>query len=458
MKYKIKKSDFEIIETLDNSNILFYTQNSQIFSLDNDTILNYFKYCSDSKLTNDNRISVEDEKNIFEFVNREFEQSLSANHLKHEPPQKLNMLILPISGNCNLTCKYCFARINDEFGFSDVTIEDAKSIYKYLFEENGLENITISFFGGEPFMNFKLIKFSVDYINQNYKDKKVTFSVTTNGTILNFDQIKFIKENNIATLVSLDGTKNANKYRVFRNGKNSFDKTLSNILNFKKYDIDISIRATVTNDNKDLLDTYKFFEDLKILFSIVFAYESENRNHSLANYSHSINIIKKQLNEVLEYYLQRISNNKKIHCQYLLEKFLIIALRKKSNYACSGGHSLFSITSNGDIYTCEHLVGKKEYSIGNIKLGSELYNSDLRSQNVSTNNNCQFCWARFICSGGCFSSNLSITGDIKKPQFEKCELIREEWKFVISLYCQIKKTFPDYFKLMLETIDKNETC
>ena len=193
-----------------------------------------------------------------------------------------------------------------------------------------------------------------------------------------------------------------------------------------------------------------FFENLKIPFSPVFAYSSENKSHELSNFSESIDSLKKEFNILLRYYIKKIENKELIYNNSINKLLKSIELRLKNFYGCSGGYSMFSITSDGEIYSCEHLVGKKGYSIGNINnINSSMHNNVIHAENVENIESCNYCWARYLCSGGCFSSNISSTGNIRIPETSRCDLIRAEWEYIISLYILIKQKYPDYIKQLL---------
>lgn len=459
MKNIIEKKDFEIIKIANSLDLLFYTPNSQLFPLTNYSLKEYFYNCKNFNNHSENQyFNLKETNQIFEYLNLQFKKSLPPVEIV-TPKNKLNYLILPISGKCNLKCAYCFARIDNNFLFDDITNNEAKQIVDYLFNDLNLEECTICFFGGEPFLNLKTMQFVVDYITDNFNERNVGYTVTTNGTILNKKIFEFIKNHNISVMISIDGPKDISVHRVYHDHQSSFDDTLRTITKLKANDIDVELRATVTNDNIQILRIYDFFENLQLPFDIIFAYDSENKGHSLSNYAKNLQSIENQLNDLKEYYINTLESGKKINCVSVLRKLNEVSIRRKSNFACLAGHSMFSITSDGEIYTCEHLAGIKKFSTGNIFSGiNKSRIKELQSINVERIEDCKKCWLRYLCSGGCFSANISSTGSFKNPNKEKCELIKIEWKFILSLYYEINTKFPDYFKTYQFKTKENEEC
>lgn len=447
MNYFIEPKDFEIIDTNSNSKkLLFYTPNSQLFSIQDKNILNYLAYCKSNRST---KLEPTSFKKSYEILHDIFEKSPKSSKDNNDFKEEIDTVILPISGKCNLRCSYCFASDNnDKFNFSSISKEEAKDIIDYLLVKKNLKTIYISFFGGEPLLRLDIINFVIDYIKENFNDRDIKYSITTNGTILNGRILETIKNNNIPLLISLDGPKELNIHRKFSNGKNSFDKIIDNISVLKENNVDVNLRATMANDNLNIVETHKFFENLGMPFKIIYAHEALNSDYIYSNFNDKLNVIKEQYNELISYYLEFVKRGEKINCLSITDKLTKLLYRSKNHYACTGGRSLFSITSDGELYSCEHLSGLPEYSVGNIKndIDKEKVKS-IQSTNVESIEDCSVCWLRYFCSGGCFANNLSATNNVRKPEKSKCELIKSEYKFIMVLYNEINKISPIFFDI-----------
>jgi len=448
MKYLLNKRDFEIISTNDkDEKLLFYTPNSQLFSIKDESIIKYLEFCKAEKKRHINSFMLKESYNL---LNNIFKNSYQPSQDNEDYKEIIDTVILPISGKCNLKCSYCFASDNNnKFNFTSVNETEVKKIIDFLFITQNLKTLHISFFGGEPLLKIDIINYVIDYIKENFSDRNIKYSITTNGTILNKRVLDTIKKNNIPLLISLDGPKELNIHRKFSNGKNSFDKILKNISILRKNNVDVNLRATMTNDNLRILDTHIFFENLGIPFKIIYAHDSLNSDDIYSNFNDMISVIENEYRKLISYYLEFVRNNKKINCLSITDKLTKLLYRSKNYYACTGGRSLFSITSEGKLYTCEHLSGIEKFSVGNINTG---INKDLvksiQSTNVENIEDCSNCWLRYFCSGGCFANNISGTGDVRKPELNKCNLIKSEYRFIMILYNEINKINPSFFDIV----------
>jgi sulfatase maturation enzyme AslB (radical SAM superfamily) len=173
-------------------------------------------------------------------------------------------VILPVSGHCNLNCPYCFAQTKHGFGFDDISFEQSDNIVDFIIE-NSNKNIpcSINFFGGEPILRFDVIQHIVKYIEKKYPERKISYGITTNGTLLNKHIIDFIKEKQIGVLLSFDGPKYLAPHRIYKNGRHSFDVVIRNIKLCVENKIKIQLRATISGDCKDIVGVYEFLESLR---------------------------------------------------------------------------------------------------------------------------------------------------------------------------------------------------
>jgi uncharacterized protein len=448
MKYLLNKKDFEVISTPNNDRILFYTPKTLLFALSDPDLREYIDICRNKAKQESSFLSSKEIFEIHNFLDFEFRKALPSTILKKAPKTEIKSLILPVSGKCNLRCSYCFASENGKFAFRNITTFESKRIIDFLFIHLKLKEIEITFFGGEPFLNFKTIEFVLNYIKENYPDRKIRYSITTNGTVLNERLINLIKQHSISVLISIDGPKEITNHRIDINGMSSFDRTIKTINILKEEGIPIHLRATMSNDFQKFVEVYDFFEKKEIPFKIIFAHDSENKNYTLANYKKCLKLIENQLNSLILYYIKLIDDNRKIYCDSITDKLKFLLYRTKNYHACTGGRTMFSITSTGDIYSCEHLAGFTKYSVGNIQNGINTNRLKiLRSINVENIEACKQCWLRYFCAGGCFSNNLTSTSYILRPDENRCELIKLEHKFIIALFYEINKRHPSFFTI-----------
>ncbi|ALO14131.1 Anaerobic sulfatase-maturating enzyme [Salinivirga cyanobacteriivorans] len=434
-----------------NSKVIFHPETLKIFNVNEDETWGKVRALQkkDYSKYSESDISILNSK--IEEVVKESPLSIK-NKSTNRDLFHVSSVILPISGNCNLKCTYCFAHDEGKIPFKSFSKNEAKSAIDKLMQDRSYDDsLNITFFGGEPFLNFEVLKFVVNYANSQYPKYKINFSATTNGTILTEEIITFLEQNKITLLVSLDGPQEINRHRKYKNGGDSYSTVASNIEKLKNR-VKFSLRITISNDNiKNTLRIYKYFEEAKVLFNVVFAYKSGNTSHQLADYTNEdINIIESQLNKVREYYLDKIINEQvdKIYCLSILSDIKTLRYRILSENHCGAGFGLFSITNDGSVFTCEHLVSYTKYSIGNIygKINSKLKN-DFRAENIENIDTCSDCWARNLCLGGCFAEKvLSGIKPNKKPSQDSCSLKLIYFKNVLLLFSKIIIGRPDFFK------------
>lgn len=437
---------FKLINVKDGEK-LFYDGNSMgVFPLYSETdneIISYLEdiYCGKS---------ISEDKDIENWLQKcisELPRGGRAN-TKKGLKRRLEALILPIAGSCNLKCPYCFARANQgSFAFPNYEKDDIDFILKQLNKYSSDININLIFFGGEPMLKYDLIEYTVNQVKTKFSHLKVGYSITTNGTLFNKERIKFMRENNFAILLSMDGYDNKFNYRKFINGKSSVPKVLKTIELLKSMEMPFEIRATMTSDNPYIFETYKFFEELEAKYMIAFAYPSENKqNEKIVTFGEdSLKNVSQALDKYLNYISNKLKKKEQIYNTTIPAIANSIEARVHKDYVCSAGYNYFTIMANGDIYSCAHLMNNPEYIIGNISDFEALKKKRISfiAKDFKTLKGCQKCWAKNICNGGCPSQKLSLGLGPKDPfPLERCELERIECEFYIRAYYLLKTIKP----------------
>jgi len=452
MKKYINKNSIKLISINDEISLFFHTESLQIYPINNEKILNFLiTYNVNGYSKTKELYNKEEFDTIYKFIEDKLAsapESKENNNINVEI-ERYKTIILPISAKCTLNCSYCFAQTDGGFKFEDFNESNIDKVASFIIDKNPDldETITVIFFGGEPFLKLDLMTYTVKHFKEKYPSRKIKYSITTNGTIINKEVINFIKENNVAVLLSLDGPDNEFNLRKFKNGKSSVGLVLKNIKELKENGIFIELRATMINTNPYIFDTYDFFEKLELPFDIVFAYVSDNKTHDLASYSNgTINNIKAQYKKLLMYYVNKLINNEPIYNKVMGEMFSILRYRLKKRFACSAGLSYFTILSNGDIHSCAHLMNDPNVKIGNID-SVIISKKDYTPIPIEDINGCENCWAKNLCLGGCFAQKKSM--GIKNTQAlpkSECELQKIRWEFSILLYYFTMKEAPHYIK------------
>ncbi|MBN2851212.1 MAG: thioether cross-link-forming SCIFF peptide maturase [Clostridia bacterium] len=333
-------------------------------------------------------------------------------------------MCLHMAHDCNLRCKYCFAEKGSYGGKKSLMSFDvAKQAIDFLLANSGSKkNVEVDFFGGEPLLNYDVIKQTVEYAKEKQKEygKTVHFTVTTNGTILNEEMEKFLNENMDNIVLSLDGRKEINDaVRVYPSGKGSYDqiidniKTIANNRNGKSY----FVRGTYTRDNLDFSkDVRHIYEELGLKeISIepvtggAFTLTDEEINVALKEYEQF----------ACEYALQD---------DYRFYHFNISLYHSPCIYkriaACGAGVDYFAVSPDGDLFACHQFVGEKQFKMGDVFNGITDYQrvNQFHNSNVFTKKGCQDCFAKYFCSGGCHANAYYTNNDILIPDENACKM------------------------------------
>lgn len=344
------------------------------------------------------------------------------------------LYIFWITRDCNLRCDYCYLEKNKEYMSSDIAVKAVDFAVKKLKEEcslNEMHNIILH--GGEPTLNFNIIKEIVNKFKEN-KDiySNLKFNMTTNGTIVTDEMITFIKENKISLSVSIDGQKSEHdRHRKFKNGDGSYSIIMNNLLKYRKEGIQIRIRMTITPETiNNLYENFKFFYESGFK-SIPYILDMYNNNWTKSDmkayFENSEHILEFLKNRDVNSYISHLVNlRNSIH-------------RLKG--VCSGGINEFNINCNGDIYPCSFAIGDEDYKIGNILIGTDMNRIErLHNINKVTNKCCEGCGFSLICDGArCKILNKKVTGDYYKPNALNCYENNVKKKLVEKCKIDIEK-------------------
>lgn len=349
-------------------------------------------------------------------------------------------LCLHVSHDCNLRCKYCFAGEGSFCG--ERTLMDfivGKKAIDFLIKNSGnRKNIEVDFFGGEPLLNFEMIKDLVYYAKEEAikNGKNIKFTLTTNAVLLEGEIAEFVNEYMDNVVLSLDGRKWINdSMRILPDGSGSYDLIVDNIKNFIKMrgNKDYYVRGTFTSKNLDFADDVLYLLDLGIKnISLEPVVIEEDVDYALRK--EHLPVIYKEYERLMNLYLER----KKAGSEFLFFHFLIDINKgpcfKKRIKGCGAGVEYFAVTPSGDIYPCHQFVGIEKFKMGSLDTGLDNLSREVfRNNDIYHKEECKKCWAKMYCGGGCIANAYKFNGDVSKPYELACNMHRKRVECAITI-------------------------
>jgi len=351
-------------------------------------------------------------------------------------------LCLHIAHDCNLACKYCFADEGEYHGQKRelMSLEVGKKAIDFLIDNSGNRvNLEVDFFGGEPLMNFDVVKEIVAYGRSREKEanKNFRFTLTTNGVLLNDDIIDFCNKEISNVVLSLDGRKDIHDLmRPTRNGKGSYDVIISKFKNFveKRGDKSYYVRGTFTRNNLDFVEDFKHMADLGFKeISIEPVVSPDTCDYAIRE--EDIEAICKEYDKLALDIIERHKQGKPItFFHYMLDLNGGPCVYKRLS-GCGSGTEYLAVTPQGELYPCHQFVGIDEFNLGSVFEGinkTELV-EDFKLCNVYAKDKCKDCFARFYCSGGCAANSYQFHGSILDAYDIGCKLQQKRVECAIMI-------------------------
>lgn len=350
-----------------------------------------------------------------------------------ERPTVVKALCLHIAHDCNLACKYCFAEEGEYHGDrSMMSFEVGKQALDFLVENSGnRRNLEVDFFGGEPLMNFEVVKQLVAYGRslEDEHNKKFRFTLTTNGVLLDDEVMEFANREMANVVLSIDGRKEVHDtMRPTRNGKGSYDLIIDKFKKFAKLRAGKSyyVRGTFTHDNLD------FSKD--VLHLADEGFDQISVEPVVGPEEERYTIKEADLPKIMEEYdllAKEIIKREKEGRGFTFFHFMIdltggpcVAKRLSG---CGSGTEYLAVTPWGDLYPCHQFVGEDDFAVGNVFDGVTRQDivSEFKKTSVYSKEDCRECFARFYCSGGCSANSHKLNGTINGTYDVGCRLERK---------------------------------
>ena len=353
----------------------------------------------------------------------------------------IKALCLHVAHTCNLNCSYCFAAQGKYQGERALmSFEVGKRALDFLIENSGnRKNLEVDFFGGEPLMNFDVVKKLVEYARSIEKEhnKNFRFTLTTNGVLIDDDVIDFCNREMNNVVLSLDGRKEVHdRLRKDYKGNGSYDLIVPKFQKFveKRGDKSYYIRGTYTHKNTDFTNDIFHMADLGFKeLSMEPVVCAPGEEYALTE--DDLPVLFKQYEILAKEMLKRDSENRGFtFYHYMIDLSNGPCIYKRIS-GCGSGTEYLAVTPWGELFPCHQFVGDEKYSMGNIYDG--VTNTKMRDRfkkcNVYSRPECADCWAKLYCSGGCAANAYHATGDILGVYDYGCKLFKKRMECAIMM-------------------------
>ena len=364
-----------------------------------------------------------------------------AGQLKQKTAGVVKALCLHVAHTCNLNCSYCFASQGKYHGErAMMSFEVGKRALDFLIENSGTrKNLEVDFFGGEPLMNFQVVKDLVAYARsiEQEKGKRFRFTLTTNGVLVDDEVIQWANKECSNVVLSLDGRKEIHdRFRVDYAGNGSWEKIVPKFQKFvqARGGKDYYMRGTFTHNNPD------FLKDIQQMLDLGFTELSMEpvvcaAGDPSALTEEDLPIVMEQYEKLAELMLERDREGRPFtFYHYMIDLTGGPCIYKRIS-GCGSGTEYMAVTPWGDLYPCHQFVGEERFRLGNIWDG--VTNTGVQGEfaacNVYAHPECRDCWARLYCSGGCAANAYHATGSVTGVYENGCKLCRKRMECAIMV-------------------------
>ena len=369
----------------------------------------------------------------------------------------LQTLVLNVTSKCNLSCGYCYEYGEDRIVEQTtkprfMNEEIARQSVDFMFaESDDSPTVNLTFFGGETLMNFKVLKSALAYAKERASalGKEVNSSLTTNATLLREEVIDWIVENDVGVTVSIDGAREQqDKHRTFSNGMGSYDIIVPHIkqLLARHRRRPVGARVTLTGQNLDVVSIYKhLFEEIGF-WEVGFAPVTTSPQQQYAISDSGFDRMLGQFRELgLEFLDHAIENR---HHGFSNVKDTLEEIHKgvSKAYPCGAGLGLLGVSTDGDVALCHRFAGSDAHKFGTVRDGidRDVQRAFLEQHHIDDKTDCSQCWARPLCSGGCYHEAHVRYGTTQRPNLHYCEWIRGWTDTCLQIYGELSERNPEF--------------
>jgi len=383
-------------------------------------------------------------------------------------PFPLTTMVLNVTNQCNLSCTYCYEYGEDKIVDTEngrqpkfMSEETARQSVDFMLRESGANKVAhVTFFGGETLLNFPVLVKTVAYARRRGAElgKDVDFSLTTNATLLRPEVIEFLAEERIGVTISIDGPREMqDKFRVFHNGAGSYDVVAPKIkaLLTRHRSRPIGARVTLTSATLDVKRIFRHLTEELGFWEVGFApvTTSPVRGHAISDSGYDRML--GQFRDLADEFLEASVANR--HHGFSNVKETLEELHKgvSKAYPCGAGLGLLGVATDGHVALCHRFAGSETHGVGTVRDGIDRHAQQafLEKHHIANKTDCHTCWARPLCSGGCYHEAHTRYGDTGAANLHYCEWIRGWTDVCLRVYGELSVRNPAF----LTQFDEEDT-
>ena len=371
----------------------------------------------------------------------------------------LTTMVLNVTSKCNLSCTYCYEygedRLVDEGStprFMDE--ETARDSVEFMLSQSGERpSVNLTFFGGETLLNFKLLKKTAEYARRRGEEegKRVEFSLTTNGTMLRPEVIEWLAENEVGVTISMDGPQDVqDKFRVLNNGAGSYEMIVPKVKELLQRHTrrPTAARVTLTQQNLNVHRIFQHLTEEVGFWEVGFAPVTTSSCRDYALDEASYDRMLQQFEELAHEWLEFAVEGRHHGFSNVRESVEEIHKGFSKAYPCGAGLGLMGVATDGDVNLCHRFAGSKDHKLGTVTGGvdREKQADFLESHHIAYKPDCHTCWARPLCSGGCYHEAQTRYGTTAAPNLHYCDWIRSWTHICLEVYGELAERNPEYLR------------
>ncbi|MGH9847149.1 MAG: quinohemoprotein amine dehydrogenase maturation protein [Blastocatellia bacterium] len=374
-------------------------------------------------------------------------------------PFPLQTVVLNVTNQCNLSCKYCYEFGEDRVATPEgkpkfMTEETARAAVDFLLANSqGRRAIHLTFFGGETLMNFKVVRSTIEYAREqaHTAGRYIDFSLTTNATLLTPPVIEFLTENHVGVTISIDGPKEMNdQLRVFSNGQGSYEVIAPKVkeLLARHNTRPIGARVTLTSQVVDVKRIYRHLKEEIGFYEVGFAPVTTSPVRLYAIGNDGLNGVLEQFTELAYEYLDYALRDEHHGFSNAGDTLQELHAGVSKSHPCGAGLGLVGIAPSGDIAPCHRFVDSDTHKLGHISTGVDrAAQADFLDRGgIQRKLECHTCWARPVCSGGCYHEAYVRYGDTGHANLHYCDWIRGWTDVCLRIYGEIAARNPKFLE------------